>query len=231
MALRLDDLQFEGLKIYQDPKGYCFTSDSVLLANFVHFLPESKVVEFCSGTGVISILLSKKQKPKQIHAFEVMKKPYEIFVKSIELNNLQNLIFPHLTELEKASEVLGRGYADVIVCNPPYLPAQKDSSIGERQIAEQEIKTNLENVVKSASEVLKYGGKLFMVHRVDRLVDVLCTLRQYKLEPKKITIVYPDENIEPVVFLVEAVSGGKKGLRLNKVYAALMNKSSYKSTN
>ena len=113
MALRLDDLQFEGLKIFQNPKGYCFTCDSVLLANFAKFNPESKVVEFCAGTGVISILLTKKQKPKIIHSFEVMREPYEIFLKSIAFNKLSGKVVAHHSPLEEAVNILGVGYADV----------------------------------------------------------------------------------------------------------------------
>ena len=121
MAERLEDLQFEGLKIYQDDKGYCFTSDSVLLANYAKFIAGSKVVEFCAGSGVISILLSKKQKPRSIHAFEIMEKPYKLFKKSVEYNNLEDKVFPINDKLENAVNLLGRGFADVVVCNPPYL--------------------------------------------------------------------------------------------------------------
>ncbi len=224
MNLRLDNLQFAGLEIFQDPKGYCFTSDSVLLANFVKFLPEKKVVEFCSGSGVISILLSKKQKPKEIHAFEIDKKPFELLKKNIEHNNLQNIIFAHNEKLEDASKILSVGYADVVVCNPPYLKADGREK-NEITNATMELSTTLENVIKSASEVLKYGGKLFMVHRVDRLVDVIAELRKYALEPKLISVIYPKENAEPVVFLVQATLKGRPGLRMSKViYANEMNK-------
>ncbi len=229
MALRLDDLQFEGLKIFQNPKGYCFTSDSVLLANFVKFNPESKVVEFCAGTGVISILLTKKQKPKIIHSFEVMREPYEIFLKSIAFNKLSGKVVAHLSPLEEAVNILGVGYADVVVCNPPYLKAECGESESEKEVATKEIKTSLESVIYNASRLLKFGGKLFMVHRVDRLVDVLTTLRANKLEPKRLSIIYPKLGAEPVVFLVEALSGGKSGLRVSKViFADDMNKASSK---
>jgi len=219
MAERLEDLQFEGLKIYQDDQGYCFTSDSVLLANYAKFLAGSKVVEFCAGSGVISILLSKKQKPKCIYAFEVMKEPYELFKKSVEFNNLQNKVFPINDKLENSVKILGRGFADVIVCNPPYLKTadkfSEQKSLSE--VAKTELLTTLESVIENSEKLLKFGGKLFMVHRTDRLVDVLSVLRQYKLEPKKLTIIHPNEKAEPVVFLVEAHKGGKMGLKVSKL--------------
>lgn len=225
MAVRIDDLQFEGLVVCQDEDGYSFTSDSVLLANFTKFTAGAKVVEFCAGSGVISILLSKKQKPQIIHGFEIMKPSYDLFVKSVEINNLQDKVKPINEKLENASELLGVGYADVVVCNPPYLPPVNNEEPTIKNVAEKEIYTNLDSVIKNASKLLKYGGRFFMVHRVDRLVDIITSLRAYKLEPKKMNIIYPKENAEPVVFLIEAHKGGKSGLRVSKVtYAHEINK-------
>lgn len=226
MALRIDDLQFEGLRIYQDDKGYCFTSDSVLLANYVKFKAGSKVVEFCAGSGVVSILLSKKQRPSKIHSFEVLKEPYELFKKSVELNNLEDKVFPINDKLETAAEKLGVGYADVVVCNPPYFVIdEKKENATQKEIATTEILTNLESVISNTQKILKYGGKFYMVHRVDRLVDVLSILRKYKIEPKRLNIIYPKPDFEPVVFLVEAHKGGKAGLKVSKVtFACELNK-------
>lgn len=215
---RIDDLQFEGLRLIQDSEGYCFTSDSVLLANYVKCPKSAKVVEFCAGSGVISVLLTKKQHPKQIHAFEIMEEPYRLFLKSIELNGLGDIISAHNLPLEEWSKVLPSGYADVVVVNPPYLEKREDNpALSQKNVAVNELLTNLDSVIKSASEVVKFGGKLYMIHRTDRLVDVLVTLRKYKLEPKRLKIVYPKQDAEPVVFLVEAVSHGKKGVRVSKM--------------
>jgi len=226
MALRIDDLQFEGLKIYQDEKGYCFTSDSVLLANYAKFLPGSKVVEFCAGSGVISILLSKKQKPNAIYSFEVLKEPYELFKKSVELNGLQDKVFPINDKLENSVTKLGVGFADVVVCNPPYFVVDNiKENATQKEIATTEILTNLESVISTAQKLLKFGGRFYMVHRVDRLVDVLSTLRKYNIEPKKLNIIYPKQDFEPVVFLIEAHKGGKVGLKVSKAtFAGELNK-------
>ncbi|MBR2909528.1 MAG: methyltransferase [Clostridia bacterium] len=227
MAERIEDLQFEGLKIIQDPNGYLFTSDSVLLANYVRFLPKSKVVEFCAGSGVISILLSKKQKPSKIHAFEIMKAPFLLMQKSVKLNNLEDMVVPVNEDLKNASNLLGRGYADVVVCNPPYIA--KDNAVHQeitvKNVAVNELLVSFEEVVSSAEKLLKFGGKFFLVHRVDRLVDVFSVLRKYKIEPKKLNIIYPKEDFEPVVFLLEAHKGGKTGLRVEaKTLASKLNK-------
>lgn len=228
MALRIDDLQYEGLKIYQEESGYCFTSDSVLLANYVKFLPGAKVVEFCAGSGVISILLSKKQKPKIIYGFEIMEKPYALFEKSVKLNNLEGVVIPVNKGLEDATSLLGVGYADVVLCNPPYLKPDggNQDKLNERVVATKEVLTNLESVVENAAKLLKHGGKFFMVHRVDRLVDIMVELRKNKLEPKKMSIIYPTKTAEPVVFLIEAIKCGKPALRVSRAtYACELNKS------
>jgi len=227
MALRIDDLQFEGLKIYQDDQGYCFTTDSVLLANYAKCLAGAKVVEFCAGSGVVSILFSKKQKPQSIHAFELQKSLYNLFCKSVELNSLQDKVFPINEDLKNASKVLGNGFADVVICNPPYFKVEEQKqAYTEQQIAQTEACVTLEEIVCSVEKVLKYGGKFYMVHRADRLVDIICNLRKYKLEPKKLTPVYPKQDTEPVVVLVEAIKGGKAGIRLSKpTFADQFNKS------
>ena len=224
---RIEDLQFEGLKIIQDPKGYMFTSDSVLLANYAKFLPKSKVVEFCAGSGVISILLSKKQKPSKIHAFEIMEEPFKLMEKSVKLNGLEDVVFPINSDLKEASNILGRGYADVVLCNPPYIAKENavHQEITVRNVAVNELLVSFEEVVSSAEKLLKFGGKFYLVHRVDRLVDIFSTLRKYKIEPKRINIIYPKEDAEPVVFLLEAHKGGKAGLRVeSKTLACKLNK-------
>ena len=145
-----------------------------------------------------------------------MEAPFKLMEKSVKLNGLEDIVIPVNKRLEEASDMLGRGFADVIVCNPPYI--QKENAVHRditvKNVAVNELLTSFENVVESAEKLLKFGGKFYLVHRVDRLVDIMATLRKYKLEPKKLNIIYPKENFEPVVFLLEAHKGGKAGLRV-----------------
>lgn len=210
------DLQFEGLKLIQDQDGYCFTSDSVLLANYVKTHFKDKVVEFCAGSGVISILLSKKQKCSKIYGVELQKRLADMFSRSVALNNVDNIEVLNM-RLEQTPNLFSKEKVDVVMCNPPYMEGGDKSQNAEIAIATHEVETNLESIVKTASQILKFGGKFYMVHRVDRLVDCLSVLRQYKLEPKHLQIIYPKMEAEPVVFLVKAIKNGKKGLRLAKV--------------
>ncbi len=220
------DLQYKGLKIFQDPEGYCFTSDSVLLANYIKCKPKDVVVEFCAGSGVISVLLSGKQKLDKIYAFEIQEKLCDMFKKSISYNKLQDKIIAINDKLENSTNYISYEVADIVFCNPPYHEGGDTSDKKEIALATHEIQTSLDSIIASVNKVLKYGGKFFMVHRVERLVDVLTTLRKYKIEPKQMCIVYPKMTSEPVVFLLTAIKGGKKGLRMSQVkFAEDFNKS------
>jgi len=220
MAEEVLDLEFEGLKLFQETSGYCFTSDSVLLANYIKCKKKDIAVEFCAGSGVISILLSKKQNPKKIYAFELQKRLYEMFCRSVKLNNLEDVIMPINARLEDFSSHLEHGAADVVFCNPPYNKAGDRSESAEIAIATHEVETNLESIIKNASKLLKFGGNFYMIHKTERLVDVLHLLREYKIEPKRLTIIYPKLENEPVVFLVRATRGAAAGLRVDKVHFA-----------
>ncbi len=216
MEQEILDLGFENLKIFQAKDGYCFTSDSVLLANYIRCRKTDKVVEFCAGSGVISILLSKKQNPSKICAFEVQKRLCEMFYESVKLNNLENQIVPINAKLEDCLMFLKPASVDVVFCNPPYMESGDKSENQEIAIATHEIETNLDSILENASKLLKYGGKFFMVHRADRMVDVFCLCRKHKIEPKRMCVIYPNKKAEPAVFLMCGIKNGKKGLRVSK---------------
>lgn len=220
MKQEILDLGFENLKIYQAPDGYCFTSDSVLLANYIKCHKTDKVAEFCAGSGVISILLSKKQNPEKIYAFELQKRLCDMFSKSVKLNNLENQIQPINAKLEDCLNFLSRASLDVVFCNPPYMESGDHSDNQEIALATHEIGTNLDSILENAEKLLKYGGKFYIVHRTDRLADVICAFRNHHIEPKKLCIVYPNQKAEPAVFLMMGTKYGKKGLRVSKaIYA------------
>lgn len=220
MEQEILDLGFENLKIFQAKEGYCFTSDSVLLANYVKCHKTDKVVEFCAGSGVISILLSKKQHPSRIYAFEFQKRLHDMFCDSVRLNNLEGQIFPINAKLENCSDFLERASVDVVFCNPPYIESGDRSDNPEIAIATHELETNLDSILENASKLLKYGGKFFMVHRTDRLVDVICACRKHNIEPKKLCIIFPNQKAEPTVFLMSGTKFGKKGIRVSKTIFA-----------
>lgn len=206
-------MQFEGLKIIQADGGYKFSTDSVLLANFGKAKPNDIYVDLCSGSGVVAILFSCKNKIKKSYAVEIQPRLADMAQRSVEENGLEDKITVLNEDLSDVYKTLGYESVDVITVNPPYNVAGDVSETSEIAIATHEIKTNLEKIVLSSSKLLKYGGKLFMVHRADRLVDIANACRKFDLEPKVLRIVYPTIKKEPNLVLVEAKKGAKPGLK------------------
>ncbi len=209
-------MQFEGLELIQDPSGYKFSTDSVLLANFAKAKTNDICVDLCSGSGVVAILFSCKNKIKKTYAVELQERLADMAKRSVLHNKLEDKIEVLNINLNKTHEVLGHESVDVVTVNPPYNPVGETSETDEIAMATHELSTNLNEILNETSKLLKYGGKLFMVHRADRLVDILCGCRANKLEPKVLRIVYPKVSKEPNLVLVEATKGGKPGIKTQK---------------
>lgn len=208
----LDDLELDGLKIIQNNNGYKFSTDSVLLGNFAKIKPSNFYVDLCSGSGIVAILASFKNKVKKAYAVELQAGLADMARRSMEYNNLNIEVLN--IDLKRAPEVLGYEVADVITINPPYNAVGLTSESGEIAIATHEIKTNLKEIAYTCSKLLKFGGKLFMVHRSDRLADIMFELKSNALEPKVLRVVYPKKDKEPNLVLIEAKKGAKAGLKI-----------------
>ena len=211
---RLDDLQTNGLMLIQSIDGYKFSTDSVLLANFGRAKQNDIYVDLCSGSGVVAILFSCKNNIKKAYAVEIQSRLADMAERSVKYNNMSDIISVINDDLSNIHNILGFESVDVVTVNPPYNVAGDTSCSDEIAIATHELKTNLEKIVSAASKVLKYGGKFLMVHRADRLVDILACCRQFKLEPKRLRIVYPKVGKEPNLVLIEAKKGAKSGLKI-----------------
>ena len=216
--IRLEDLNLLNLKIYQDDELYCFTSDAVILSRFATVKPNEVVADFCSGSGIVGLHLYglNPQKIKSVTLFELQKEMYELSLKTIEHNGLGQkftAINTDLTNLDK--EYYGK--FSLVVCNPPYTKP-KDGAYAENPriaVCKTEIKLDLESLVKSISNALKYGGRTCLVYRADRVAELIYTLKNHNLEPKIIQPVSA-ENKGPYLVLVQAVKGGKEGVKLLK---------------
>ena len=211
---RLDDLEYNDLKLIQNKNGYKFSTDSVILANFGHAKPNDVYLDLCSGSGVVAILFSCKNKIKKSYALELQPQLADMAKRSIEYNDLSDKIEVVNDDLARLDKIFGCEQVDVITVNPPYNEVGQTSELDEIAIATHEIKTNLETIAKMSSKVLKFGGKLYMVHRADRLASIVYELKKYKLEPKVLRIVYPKEGKEPNLVLVEAKKGAKAGIKI-----------------
>lgn len=213
---RLDDLQCKGLRIIQDKKGYTFTTDAVLLANFVRAYSGYKVIDLGTGSGVISVLLAGKTKA-EITGVELQERLYDMARRSVALNNLEDRVKLINADMRAVHEITGREVFDVAVVNPPYMPFEGDKETAtEIDICRREAAITLKEVIESAGRLLKYGGVLYIIIKGDRLADLMYYMKECGIEPKKITPVQPTpgKNIDTVI--AEGKKGGKSGLVFSK---------------
>ena len=211
---RLDDLQCNGLYIIQNPTKYCFTSDSVALANFAKVKPHGRLVDLCSGSGVIGILMSAKNIVSDVTLVELQEYLADMSSRSVEYNHLTNVRVIN-QPLQDVHKTIGTGF-DTVVCNPPYKKENTTTLFNEDMdiaIARHEIKVTLEEIIKEASTLLKFGGDFYIVNKEERLVDMLVYMRAYHLEPKVLKILPSPKGAS--VVMIKAKKGGKSGIRID----------------
>ena len=212
---RIDDLIIGGLYIIQDTRGFCFGTDAVLLSDFAEIKRGDRVMDLCTGGGIVPLLLHAKTKAGYICGVEIMEEAAQMAQRSVKYNEVENVeIF--CGDLKDAPKNFGCGRFDAVTCNPPYERAGGGlvSSGDSKAAARHEIFCTLDDVVKSASLLLKYGGRFFMVHRANRLADIICTLRKYSLEPKRLRFAAPREGSEPNLVFIDASKGGGAFLKV-----------------
>ncbi len=227
---RIDDLQYKGLKIIQNRNGFCFGVDSVLLSDYAKNIKKnSKVIDIGAGTGIVSILLTAKTQLSKIYGIEIQKEVAEMAKRSVELNNLSDKIEILNLDVKKILQTLSPNSFDAIVTNPPY----KKEGTGPQNIeikqliSRYEYTCNLEDVIYQSNKLLKDLGEFYMVHRAERLVDIMCLLRKYKLEPKNIRFVQSKQNEKPTLILVRAVKGANEFLKIDKPLIIYRNDGQY----
>ncbi len=216
MAERIDDLQYKGLRIIQDTDGFCFGVDAVLLANIAKTAPSKKTIDLCSGNGIVAILLAGKTNTEKIYALEIQERAANLAKRSAKLNNLDGRVSVINDDLKNAPELFERGEFDVVTCNPPYMKntCGLTNDNDALRLARHEIACTLEDVIQSAAYLLKPGGKLFMVHRPERLVDIFCEMRKNKIEPKRMQMVHPSAGKKANIVLVEGSYMGGRELKM-----------------
>lgn len=218
---RIDDLEIKNMKIIQNKDGFCFGIDSVLLSDFAKEIKDnSKVVDLGTGTGILGILLCAKTNLKEILGVEIQEEVANMAQRSIELNNLKNrfkILNDNIKNIEKNNIDLKNNF-DYVVTNPPYkkLNTGKINENEKKLISRHELTANLDDFIKTASFLLKDKGTLFMVHRPERLVDILEKMRKEKIEPKELKFIYPKINKEPNLILIKGVKNDNPFLKIDK---------------
>lgn len=219
---RIDDLEINNIKIIQKVDGFCFGIDSVLLSDFAkNIRNNSNVMDMGTGTGVLGFLLIAKTKINKVTGIEIQPEIADMARRSIQLNNLEEkfeIINCDINELEK--NVKTESF-DAIITNPPYkkLNSGKINDNESKLISRHEIKATLDDFVKIGFKMLKDKGTMYMVHRAERLVDILATMRKNKLEPKRIRFVYSNKDSESKLVMIEAVKNGRPSIKVeNPLY-------------
>lgn len=216
---RIDDLQYKGLKLIQNKAGFCFGVDSVLLSDFAKGIKKNTiVVDIGTGTGIIGLLLCKKTELKKIYGIEIQREVAEMAKRSIALNNLSDKFEIINTDINDIFAFLEPNSIDSIVTNPPYKKVNTGviNEAEKQMISRHEIKCTLEDIIEKSSKLLKDKGELYMVHRAERLADIMCILRKYRLEPKNIRFVHSKIGEKPNLILVKAVKFANEFLKIDK---------------
>ena len=213
---RIDDLHRNGYTIIQDPKKFCFGIDAVLLSDFAKAKKDEIVFDIGTGTGIIPILMSAKTDAKKYFAIDIQQESADMARRSIKLNKLTDKIEVFHLDIKNVFEKFEKNSINVVTSNPPYMNMGGGliNEYDAKAIARHEIFCNLDDIVKATSLLLKPNGRFYMVHRPNRLCDIICTLRNYKLEPKTIRFVQPYENKEPNMVLIESVKNGKAFMKI-----------------
>ncbi|MBQ5917986.1 MAG: tRNA1(Val) (adenine(37)-N6)-methyltransferase [Lachnospiraceae bacterium] len=215
---RIDDLQRKGYKIIQNTEKFCFGMDAVLLSSFASVKAGEKVLDMGTGTGIIPILLEAKTEGEHFTGLEIQSESAEMAGRSVKLNSLEEKIDIVEGDIKEASNIFGKNIFNVVTVNPPYmndLHGIKNPDM-PKAIARHEVLCTLEDVVREASYVLKQNGRMYMVHRPHRLVEIIQAMKKYKLEPKRIRFVHPYEDKEANMVLIEALKGGKSMVKIEK---------------
>lgn len=213
---RLDDLMRNGYQIIQNRDKFCFGMDAVLLTSFVSLKKGENVLDLGTGTAVIPILLSAKTNAAHFDALEIQEESCDMANRSILLNKLQNKIAIKKGDIKEASLLYGCGLFDAITCNPPYMISNNGliNPDTPKAIARHEILCTFDDIARESTKLLKNSGRLYLVHRPFRLVEIFSTLTKYKLEPKRMRLIYPFADKEPNMVLIEAVKGGGSMMKI-----------------
>jgi len=228
---RIDDLQINNLKIIQKKDGFCFGLDSVLIANYVKVSKnESTVMDLGTGTGIISILLAgKNDSIDKIYGIDIQEDMIEMAKRSVKMNNLDDKIEMINADICGISSNVFKKKFDIVVTNPPYKKSNTGlTNLNEKKlISRHEVKCKLEDVIYESSKLLKDNGLFYMVHRPDRLEDIMVCMRENKVEPKEIQFVYPHINDDANLLLIKGVKCGRPYLKILKPLIVYDDNSNY----
>ena len=215
---RIDELQRNGYRIIQNPERFCFGMDAVLLSGFARAKKQERCLDLGCGNGIIPILMEAKTEGKHFTGLEIQPESADMARRSVALNGLQDRIDIVEGDIKDASKIFGASSFHVVTTNPPYMTAQHGlTNLYEaKTIARHEVLCNLEDIIRERARLLMPGGRFYMVHRPFRLAEIISLMVQYRMEPKRMRLVYPYVDREPNMVLIEGLRGGKSRMTVEK---------------
>ena len=215
---RLDDLQLGGLGLIQDPDKFCFGVDAVLLSDFAKVRQGETVLDMGTGNGIIPVLLAGKTEGKHFTGLEIQADTAEMAQRSVRYNHLEDRVEIVTGDIKEAATIFKPAFFDVITTNPPYMLAEHGlrNPDDRKAIARHEVLCTLDDILRETAKMLVPGGRFYMVHRPFRLAEIMSKMVEYKIEPKRMQLVYPFVDKEPNMVLIEGLRGGKSRLTVEK---------------
>ncbi|GAA0467340.1 tRNA1(Val) (adenine(37)-N6)-methyltransferase [Alkalibacillus silvisoli] len=203
-------------QIIQSPTVFAFSVDAVLLADFTYLpIKRGRVLDLCTGNGVIPLFISKRSQAKMT-GVEIQERLYDMAIRNVQLNQLEEQINLIHGDLKDVTKQFNQSF-DVVTCNPPYFKTKTPEKRNQNEhltIARHEVYCDLNDVLKACSRSVKSGGKVSIVHRPNRLSEMIVIAQQYRLEVKRLKFVYPKRNKEANIVLVELAKDGQPDLKV-----------------
>lgn len=230
MLVKNDLFDYEDRYIYQDSDYFKFSVDSILLAEYVYLKNVNKILDMCAGNMAVPLILSKYT-DANITGFEIQNNVYNLGIKSIELNNLEEKLSIINDDVKNIGSYFEAEYFDAVVCNPPFFKAQEDSNINQKEekaLARHEVTLKMEDIFKIAKTYLKNKGSLYIVQRVERIDDLIILANKYQINIKNIQFIATKDGASPKIVLVRAIKNSKSGVKVNK-QIDIANRKSYKN--
>lgn len=220
MEIINDIVGYNELKIIQNKNYFNFSLESVLLPNFVNITKkDKKVIDLGTGNAPIPLILDYLYDNLEIYGVELQKEIYDLAIKSLDINKKSDKIKIINEDIKNLRNIFSQESFDIVITNPPYFKKREKKQQNEnniKSVARHEIEINIDELTKISSYLLKNKGKFYLVHRTERFVEIVNILKKYKLEPKKVQFIYPKENCESNLFMLEAVKNAGNGLKVLK---------------
>ncbi|AQP53508.1 SAM-dependent methyltransferase [Vagococcus penaei] len=214
---RIDQLPAQNIQIIQSPDVFSFSLDAVLLAHFASIPKRGTIIDFCAGNGAVGLFMQPRT-TASIIGIELQERLADMATRSIQLNQFEQQLTIINADVTKALDYIPTDSVDFITCNPPYFKEQPKSKKNPNPylaIARHEIHLKLDDVFYTASKLLKMTGKIAMVHRPDRLLDIIDSMRRHRIAPKRVQFIYPKMGKEANIILIEGIKDGKTdGLKI-----------------